>query len=227
MSVSHYVIATIKPWNIRNFRKHFGGLAHFHLFETRESLTLEALDKINPRYIFFPHWSWMIPPEIWGKYECVVIHETDLPYGRGGSPIQNLIARGHTESKITALQVDAGLDTGAVYMKKDFALSGTAAEIFERVSDMVFSEVIPEIIKQEPQPVAQTGEVTVFKRRKPEDGNIALADTLGGAFDLIRMLDAAEYPKAFFETEHLRFEFSQAKFEGGKLSAQIDIHEKQ
>ena len=46
-----------------------------------------------PKYIFFPHWSKKVDTKIVNNYECVCFHETDLPYGRGGSPIQNLILR--------------------------------------------------------------------------------------------------------------------------------------
>jgi len=35
---------------------------------------------------------------------------TDVPYGRGGSPLQNLIVRGHTETKLTALRCVRDLD---------------------------------------------------------------------------------------------------------------------
>ncbi len=55
---------------------------------------------------------------------------TDLPYGRGGSPLQNLIQRGHTSTMLTALRCGAGLDTGDVYLKQPLSLHGSAEEIF-------------------------------------------------------------------------------------------------
>ena len=57
-------------------------------------LTRAALEQAKPRYVFFPHWSHIIPEDIHGAFECVIFHMTDLPFGRGGSPLQNLIARG-------------------------------------------------------------------------------------------------------------------------------------
>lgn len=71
---------------------------------SREDLFPEKLELLLPKFIFFPHWSWLIPEDIHTRFECVVFHMTDLPYGRGGSPLQNLIVRGHKETKLTALR---------------------------------------------------------------------------------------------------------------------------
>ena len=57
----------------------------------KSELTQENLEQFNPDFIFFPHWHWLVPPEIFENHECVVFHTAPLPYGRGGSPIQNLI----------------------------------------------------------------------------------------------------------------------------------------
>jgi methionyl-tRNA formyltransferase len=57
-------------------------------------LAVEMLAALDPRYVFFPHWSHRIDSAIFERFECVIFHMTDLPFGRGGSPLQNLIARG-------------------------------------------------------------------------------------------------------------------------------------
>ena len=57
----------------------------------QESLEFLKLSKFSPHYIFFPHWSWLIPEEIYQNFECVIFHMTNLPYGRGGSPLHYLI----------------------------------------------------------------------------------------------------------------------------------------
>ena len=46
-----------------------------------------------------------MPSEIIRNYECICFHETDLPFGRGGSPIQNLIVRGFKTTKISAIKM--------------------------------------------------------------------------------------------------------------------------
>ncbi|MEK7462347.1 MAG: formyltransferase family protein [Patescibacteria group bacterium] len=220
-----YVIATVKPWNITNYQTYFGKNKNFHLITKKEDLTVARLRKINPRYVFFPHWSWIIPKEIWNEFECVTIHETDLPYGRGGSPIQNLIALGHKKTKISAIRIDAGIDTGDIYSKRPVSLTGSAQEVFERISDIVFSEVIPTIVKKEPVPKKQQGEAVVFKRRTPEMSRINGSETQAELYDLIRMLDADSYPKAFLELENKKFEFTEAKLVKGELHAKVTITE--
>lgn len=87
---------------------------------------------------------------------------TDLPYGRGGSPLQNLIVRGLTATKLSALRVEVGLDTGPVYLKMDLSLSGTAEEIFVRVNKLV-GKMIVEIIQNNLQPVPQEGDPLSLK----------------------------------------------------------------
>ena len=77
-----------------------------------EELSHVRLSEINPEYVFFPHWSWRIPESIYGNYSCVIFHMTDLPYGRGGSPLQNLIVRGHKSTQVSALKCIAELDAG-------------------------------------------------------------------------------------------------------------------
>ena len=75
----NYVIATIKSWNIENTKKleEKYNNKHFYLVTKKEELTKEYIESISPRYIFFPHWSWIIPKEIYERYECVVFHMTD------------------------------------------------------------------------------------------------------------------------------------------------------
>ena len=70
---------------------------------------------------------------------------TDLPYGRGGSPLQNLIIRGNKTTKISAIKVTKGIDEGPVYLKKELNLDGTAKEIFVR-SAYIIQEMIESII---------------------------------------------------------------------------------
>ncbi len=95
-------------------------------------LTSEAGTAIDPQWIFVPHWSHLIPESIWGSWPTVIFHMTDLPYGRGGSPLQNLIQRGHSSTMLTALRCGAGLDTGDIYIKQPLSLHGSAEEIFLR-----------------------------------------------------------------------------------------------
>jgi len=197
----------------------------FICFTNHEDLTLEALNIIKPAYIFFPHWSFIIPEEIYNNYECVMFHMADLPWGRGGSPLQNLIARGIYETQITAFRCEKGLDTGQIYCKRPLSLFGTAEEIYMRAAGVI-EDMIKWIIAHQPESVPQQGEGCYFMRRKPEEGNIAELDSLEKLFDYIRMLDAEGYPRAFLETRHFRLEFERASLKQDHIKADVIIHKK-
>ena len=63
---------------------------------------------------------------------------TDLPYGRGGSPLQNLIVRGHKETKISAIKVVKELDAGPVLSSLELMLNPqtTSGELEKKLSEM-------------------------------------------------------------------------------------------
>ena len=194
----------------------------FYLISQKEDFTVERIGSISPVKIFIPHWSYIIPSAIFERYECIVFHMTDLPYGRGGSPLQNLIVRGLTATKLSALRVEVGLDTGPVYLKMDLSLSGTAEEIFVRVNKLV-GKMIVEIIQNNLQPVPQEGDPVVFKRRKPEQSDMSGLEKLEEIFDYIRMLDA----HAYIEKGEFRYEFTRASIKAdGSIVADVKITKK-
>jgi len=123
-------------------------------------------DKVR---LFFPYWSWRISKEMLDKYECVAFHMTDLPFGRGGSPLQNLILRGFTETVITAFRVTDEWDAGPIYCKRPLSLDGTAQEIFDRASKIIYNDMIPFILTHNIVPTPQEGEVVIFNRIKQSE----------------------------------------------------------
>lgn len=192
----------------------------------KEKLNKKWLDQTAPQYIFFPHWSYIIPADIYENYECIVFHMTDLPYGRGGSPLQNLIDREVYETKISALRCTRDLDAGEIYMKRVLSLYGSAEEIYLRAAEQI-KEMIIELIRNRPIPHPQEGAVVMFKRRKPEEGDIGELQQLERIFDYIRMLDADGYPRAFLKTEYLRLEFERAALKDGYIKADVRIKMKE
>lgn len=223
------IIATHKSWNIENakaFKEKCSGVFDIYIVSKKEELTEECVSDISPDYIFFPHWSYIIPKEIFDNYNCVVFHMTDLPYGRGGSPLQNLIVRGIKETKISAIKVVKELDAGPVYLKEPLSLAGNAEEIFRRASDIIFDKMIPFILENEPDPIPQEGRVEVFKRRTPKDSEVMEDMSMESIYDYIRMLDAEGYPRAYINYGQYKLEFSKADFSSDQIDAKVTIRRK-
>jgi len=174
-----YIVAGCRPWNRRVFDRDLAGLPGRWVFvATPGELSPEAVDALAPRYVFFTHWSWRVPESIFGRYECVCFHMTDLPYGRGGSPLQNLIVRGHRTTVVTALRMVEELDAGPVYVKEGLSLEGNAEEIVLRATRLE-AKLIRRIVEERIEPVPQEGEVVVFRRRTPGESAIGRPAGLG------------------------------------------------
>jgi methionyl-tRNA formyltransferase len=221
--MSQYIIASSKPWNkntAANLQAATGEI--FQLISNPEELSFDYLAQLSPRYIFFPHWSHRIPAKVFEKFECIIFHMTDLPFGRGGSPLQNLIDRKIYETQISALKCVEEVDAGPIYLKRPMSLHGAAEEIYLRAAGIV-ENMIVEIIKTNPCPVKQVGQPTSFKRRRPHQGNLLDAESLDKTFDLIRMLDADSYPSAFIQVGNLRLEFTRASRKVDSLIADVRI----
>ena len=189
---------------------------------TPKKLISFDFDYFSPDWIFFPHWSWKVPSEIFLQYQCVIFHMTDLPFGRGGTPLQNLIVRGLRSTKICALKCEEGIDTGPVYCRRPLDLSGSAEEILGR-AHFEIQDMIEEMLECNPVPQPQCGEIVEFDRRTASDGNLESISDIDTVYDYIRMLDAKGYPSAFLRTSNLQFEFTNVEISGKDLVARVRI----
>lgn len=222
--MNNYIILTNKPWHnglIRQLQHRFPK-DNWKLVNEEKEFNIGSIDSFNPKKIFIPHWSEIISPNIYKKFECIVFHMTDLPYGRGGSPLQNLIVNGHKKTKVSAFKVIKGVDTGPIYLKKKLDLSGTAKEIFLKSSKVIYKMIV-EIINDKLIPIPQTGEVKTFRRRTPEQSDISHLSELDNIFDYIRMLDCDGYPKAYIEINGIKYEFDKVKYNNNSLEANVRI----
>ncbi len=218
----NFIVASSKPWHRQTFdsvsQKQPGKWCYV---STREELA-SSLEQVTPRYIFFLHWNWLVPSSILESHECVCFHMTDVPYGRGGSPLQNLILDGQTLTMVTALRMVEEMDAGPVYAKRPMPLDGRAEEIYLRAGELCW-QMINWIIETEPLPVPQVGEATPFRRRKPEQSLLPTKGELATIYDFIRMLDAPTYPLAFLDHGEFRMEFSHAELDQDEILAQVVI----
>lgn len=221
-----YVIVEGRPW-CKNLTKNLKTKLNHEFFVIRDKkdLNIKYINEINPRFIFFAHWSNIIPKSIHEDFECVIFHMTDLPYGRGGSPLQNLIVRGHKKTMLSAIKCSTIIDAGPIYLKKPLSLNGAAKEIYARASNLT-EQMIDYIIINEPNPKPQIGEVVSFKRRKKEDGNINQCKNLDEFYNYIRMLDAEGYPRSFLNFGNFLIKFADADLNSDILTATVEISQK-
>lgn len=89
------------------------------------------------------------------KYGCLNIHASLLPRWRGAAPIQRAIEAGDSETGITIMQMDEGLDTGAMLSKKKIAIhkSTTAQSLHDELSalgSVMIEEVLEDILAGRP-----------------------------------------------------------------------------
>jgi len=188
----------------------------------KEKLNYQTLEKFDPDIIFFIHWNWIVPSEIHNNFLCIIFHIAPLPFGRGGSPIQNLILRKFKKAPICALKMTKNLDEGPIYLKENVSLDGKLSEIFSRMS-LIINRMIDDLIIELPVPKKQIGEKYIFKRLGNKDNKLTQNLDLESVFDRIRMLDDISYPSSFIEYGNLKIEFSDASIIENKIICEAKI----
>lgn len=215
-----------KAWNVTLSKNLENSLKTKVFLISNKSDLIKKLENHKPNWIFVLHWNHIIPKEIWKEHKSVIFHMTDLPYGRGGSPLQNLIKLKHENTILSAIECSEILDGGNIYLKKPLNLNGSAEEIFLRCNELM-GKMIYEIVKNEPKVKSQKGEIIKFKRRKPfeSDLNTCKNGDLKEWYDQIRMLDAEGYPFAYIEINGLKLEFRRVNKRSTGLIADVYISE--
>jgi methionyl-tRNA formyltransferase len=207
--MNKYCIISVSPFFKKKIKK-----KNFFFFNKKESINIKKIKKINPKIIFVPHWNWKIPKEIFENYLTIGFHATPLPYGRGGSPVQNMIIRGFGKTTICAIKLTNKIDAGPIYLKRNVTLSGNGDEIFLRIYRKTF-EMIKFIIKKIPKEKKQFGKLTYFTRRRPEQSRLDLNQkNILKVYDFIRMLDIniiKNFPKSFVEIGEYKIKFYNSR----------------
>ena len=220
-----FIIITKKKWDIKNFNNIKKNIFIF------DEINLIQIKKINPKIIFFIHWSKIIKESLFEKYLCIQFHASNLPKGRGGSPIQNQILQNIKKTKLTAFKISKKLDSGPICLQEDLMLAGDVEQILKKI-EIKSIKMINKIIKiKKLKFKKQVGKPSYFKRRKPLESKIDTSQilTIEKLYDFLRMLDAPGYPGAFIELNKFKFIFNNIKKINSKLSAEviISINEKQ
>jgi methionyl-tRNA formyltransferase len=87
---------------------------------------------------------------------CINIHASLLPRWRGAAPIQRAVLAGDRETGITIMQMDAGLDTGAILLQEKIALNDddTAQTLHDKLAQLG-ARCVVRALKENPAPRAQ------------------------------------------------------------------------
>lgn len=141
------------------------GIPVFQPNTMRDGEALEILKTLQPDLTVVVAYGKILPEEVldFPKYGSVNIHASLLPRYRGAAPIQWCILNGETQTGVTSMQMNAGLDTGDMLLSKRIAVSPdmTAGELHDALSVLgaeVMSETIQAIYAGGLQPVPQPAE---------------------------------------------------------------------
>ena len=165
---------------------------------------INLLSKNSYEHIFLVGWSSIIPDYILQKSNFYCVHPSELPYYRGGSPIQHQILDGLKSSYVTLFKIEGELDSGPIFSKQQISLEGEINDVLTNIanaSTILINNFIDAYINNNliftPQNEEQK---TLFKRRKPEESEITINEIENNSaefiYNKIRCLQDP-YPNAF------------------------------
>lgn len=131
--------------------------------------TLENLRQTQADAFVVVAYGQILSPEILDmpKIGCINVHGSILPEYRGAAPIQWCLYHGKTETGITTMLMDAGMDTGAMLLKADtpIAILDNAHDLAGRLSELGADLLVETLLKlksQEIQPVPQDADRATY-----------------------------------------------------------------
>lgn len=130
----------------------------------------------------------------------LVVHSSELPKGKGFSPLSWQILEGKNEYVNTLFEAADAVDSGVIYYTDVVKFEGH--ELIDEIRKKDFDSTVKLIIKfLEDYPTVkgkkQAGEESFYRKRKPEDSEIDINKTIKEQFNLFRISDNQRYP-AFF-----------------------------
>lgn len=156
------------------------------------------------------------PPEVLSAYcKCLVVHESDVPRGKGWSPMTWQVLDGANRIPVTLLEAAEKVDSGTVFDQEWLSLDGT--ELVDELRQVVAGATLrlcAHFIEDRPHSLArarpQSGPASFYRRRTPADSQLDVTRTLESQFNLLRVVDGERYP-AFFEHRGCRYVLSIRK----------------
>ncbi|WP_457597625.1 methionyl-tRNA formyltransferase [Hydrogenimonas sp.] len=114
----------------------------------KEAGVAEEIAAYRPEYIVVAAYGMLLPPSILRIAPCINLHASLLPRYRGASPIQEALLHGDSETGVTAMLMEEGLDSGPVlaWRVREIPLSMRKLELFERLAGDAAS-LTPAVLK--------------------------------------------------------------------------------
>lgn len=128
----------------------------------------EEMEKIQPELIVVAAFGQFLPKSllILPRFGCINVHASLLPRYRGAAPIHYALLKGEKEAGVTIMQMDVGMDTGAMLSKVSVPVGpemtqGELHDILKEKGARLLLDTIPQLAAGTLQPVPQpAGEAT-------------------------------------------------------------------
>jgi len=161
-------------------------------------------------FCFYLSCSQIVPSSILGNFaHNLVVHESDLPQGKGWSPLTWQILEGGNRIPVTLFEAVERVDSGDIYLQEWLEFEGHELLDELRQAQAVatlrlcqrFVDGYPEVLKGTR---SQTGVESFYPRRRPRDSQLDVHRSLAEQFNLLRVVDNERYP-AFFEYQNGKY----------------------
>lgn len=118
-------------------QQHLPAVPIFQPATLRDEAVAAQIKELKPDFIVVAAYGKILPQSVLDIAPCINLHASILPKYRGASPIQSALLAGEKQTGVTAMLMDAGLDTGDML---DFAYTPcedkTAAQLFDELGDL-------------------------------------------------------------------------------------------
>lgn len=146
----------------------------------RDEKFIAGLRALQPDLIIVVAYGQILPPAILNlpRHGCLNVHTSLLPKYRGAAPIQWAIANGDTETGVTIMKMDVGLDTGDIIATRRTPIQpeDNSATLHDRLAQLgaeLLAQTIPDYVAGKIQPRPQPAEGASHAAKiKKEDGRI-------------------------------------------------------
>jgi methionyl-tRNA formyltransferase len=139
----------------------------------------------------------------------LVVHESDLPLGKGWSPLTWQILEGKNRIPVTMIEAEKKVDSGVIYAQEwmEFQSHELVEELRAAQAEATI-RLCKKFVREYPGIVdsarEQKGEESFYSKRKPEDSRLDPDKSIREQFNLLRVVDNEKYP-AFFDMHGQRY----------------------